>query len=158
MLLTIRKATSFDLDDITQLFSETIEAVNANDYSPQQINAWKKGAFNKDKWLKKIFEQYFLVCVTKNKIVGFGSITTEGYLDFMYVSKDHQGRGVASKIYDSLEKFAIDNAIEKIISDVSITAKPFFERKGFEVLQQQQVDIDGIELTNYKMQKRLTLP
>lgn len=158
MQLTIRKATSFDLDSITQLFSETIEAVNANDYSPQQINAWKKGALNKDKWLRKISEQYFLVCVTANNIVGFGSITQEGYLDFMYVDKDHQGRGVASKIYDLLEKFAIDKEIDKIVSDVSITAKPFFERKGFEVLQQQQVDIDIIKLINYKMQKRLALP
>jgi len=158
MQLTIRKATSFDLDSITQLFSETIEAVNVKDYSPEQIDAWKKGAFNKEKWLKKISEQYFLVCLAGNKIVGFGSITSEGYLDFMYVSKDHQGKGVASKIYDSLERFAIDQAIDKIVSDVSITAKPFFERKGFEVLQQQRVDIDGIKLTNYKMQKRLTLP
>ena len=158
MLLTIRKATYFDLDSITQLFSETIEAVNANDYSPQQINAWKNGALNKDKWLRKISEQYFLVGVTANNIVGFGSITQEGYLDFMYVDKDYQGKGVASKIYDSLERFAIDKAIDKIVSDVSITAKPFFERMGFEVLQQQQVDIDIIKLINYKMQKRLALP
>ena len=76
----------------------------------------------------------------------------------MYVDKDYQGKGVASKIYDSLERFAIDKAIDKIVSDVSITAKPFFERMGFEVLQQQQVDIDIIKLINYKMQKRLALP
>lgn len=42
MQLTIRKAKSSDLDNIAQLFSETIEAVNANDCSPEQINAWKK--------------------------------------------------------------------------------------------------------------------
>lgn len=158
MQSTIRKATASDLDNITQLFRQTIETINAKDYLPEQIDAWKKGALNKENWLKKISEQYFLVGVADNKIVGFGSITQEGYLDFMYVSKDHQGKRVASTIYSSIEKFAIDNRFEKIVSDVSISAKSFFESKGFKLFREQQVVIDGVKLTNYKMQKRLTLP
>lgn len=90
-------------------------------------------------------------------IVGFGSITQNGYLDFMYVSKDYQRKGVAQKIYDELENFARTNCFDEIISDVSITAKPFFRRQGFEVVKEQQVDIEGIKLTNYKMQKHLSL-
>lgn len=157
MLIAIRQATQNDLDAIIQLFSETIEVVNAKDYSAEQIRVWKAGASKQEKWLKKISEQYFLIAEIDKSLVGFGSIAHDGYLDFMYVSKDHQGRGVASEIYNSLEKFAVENGIGKIVSEVSITAKPFFEKKGFEVLQEQQVDIDGVQLRNYKMQKRLTV-
>jgi putative acetyltransferase len=157
MIITIRQATSNDLAEILQLFKETIEVINAKDYSPEQIIVWKNGASKKERWLKKISEQYFLLAEVDNKLAGFGSITHDGYLDFMYVSKDHQNMGVASKIYDNLEEFAMANEFDKIISDVSITAKFFFERKGFEIVQEQQVEIEGIALTNYKMQKHLSL-
>jgi putative acetyltransferase len=85
-------------------------------------------------------------------MAGFGSISKVGYLDFMYVSKDHQGMGIGTKLYKVLEQFARSNGFSKITSDVSITAKPFFEKQGFNILQQQQVLIDGIELINYKME------
>jgi len=157
MLIAIKQATQSDLDTIIQLFSDTIGVVNAKDYSAEQIRVWKGGASKKEKWLKKISEQYFLIAEIDNRLAGFGSITHDGYLDFMYVSKDHQGRGVASEIYNSLEKFAVEKRIDKIVSDVSITAKPFFEKQGFELLQEQQVAIDGVKLRNYKMQKPLTV-
>jgi putative acetyltransferase len=157
MLIAIKQATQSDLDTIIQLFSDTIGVVNAKDYSAEQIRVWKGGASKKEKWLKKISEQYFLIAEIDNRLAGFGSITHDGYLDFMYVSKDHQGRGVASEIYNSLEKFAVKKRIDKIVSDVSITAKPFFEKQGFELLQEQQVAIDGVKLRNYKMQKPLTV-
>jgi putative acetyltransferase len=157
MLIAIKQATQSDLDTIIQLFSDTIGVVNAIDYSAEQIRVWKGGASKKEKWLKKISEQYFLIAEIDNMLAGFGSITHDGYLDFMYVSKDHQGRGVASEIYNSLEKFAVEKRIDKIVSDVSITAKPFFEKQGFELLQEQQVAIDGVKLRNYKMQKPLTV-
>jgi putative acetyltransferase len=157
MTITIRQATSNDLGEVAQLFRETIEVVNAKDYSPEQINVWKIGASKKERWLNKFSEQYFLVAEIDNKLAGFGSITHDGYLDFMYVSKNHQSIGIATEIYNELEKFAQANQLDKISSDVSITAKPFFEKKGFEMIREQQVDINGIKLTNYKMQKNLSL-
>ena len=147
MLIAIKQATQSDLDTIIQLFSDTIGVVNAKDYSAEQIRVWKGGASKKEKWLKKISEQYFLIAEIDNMLAGFGSITHDGYLDFMYVSKDHQGRGVASEIYNSLEKFVVKKRIDKIVSDVSITAKPFFEKQGFELLQEQQVAIATSILT-----------
>lgn len=155
MTILTRQATSNDLEKILQLFRETIETVNAKDYSPEQITVWKNGASKKERWLKKISEQYFLLAEIDKEIVGFGSITQDGYLDFMYVSKNHQRIGVAQKIYSGLERFASEHQLDQIISDVSITAAPFFEKQGFGVLQEQEVNFDGITLSNYKMNKQL---
>jgi putative acetyltransferase len=41
------------------------------------------------------------------------------------------------------------------MADVSITAKPFFEKIGFKIIQEQHVKLNGIELTNYKMEKSI---
>jgi len=45
--------------------------------------------------------------------------------------------------------------INKIFAEVSITAKPFFEAKGFIVQKEQSVVIRGVTLTNYVMEKIL---
>lgn len=157
MLLTIRQAGVNDLDNILKLFRETILVVNAKDYLPEQTKVWANGAENRGKWIEKITHQYFLLAEQKSVLLGFGSITVKGYLHFLYVSKNHQRMGVARKIYNELETFAGNNNLDKIISDASITAKPFFEYVGFIVVQEQQVAIKGIKLTNYKMEKRLGL-
>jgi len=155
MSLTILQASPKDLEDILLLFKETIENVNAKDYSFEQIRAWSSGAYKKERWQAKIEEQFFLIAVIENKIVGFGSMTRDGYLDFLYVSKDHQRLGIAKMIYDQLEGFAKTNHLYQITSDISITAKPFFEKQGFVVVEEQQVLIDGTQLKNLKMEKTL---
>jgi len=153
--MLIKQASVKDLDDIIHLFKETIENVNSKDYSFEQITVWSNGAYKKERWIAKIVQQFFILATIEDKIVGFGSMTRDGYLDFLYVSKDHQRTGIATAIYNSLEQFAKHNELNNIVSDVSITAKPFFDKQGFEVIQKQEVEIDEINLTNYKMQKSL---
>lgn len=153
--IQIRRARIADVDAITNLFRETIAAVNAADYGPEQIRVWSAGADKKENWIKKIEEQYFLIAQIENTIAGFGSITKTGYLDFMYVHKNFQRMGVAEKLLYSLEEYAGQTGIKIITSDVSITAKLFFERKEFVTLSEQQKMIDGVALTNYRMEKKL---
>jgi len=155
MSIKTRQASRYDLDAILLLFKETIETVNARDYSFEQIRVWSNGAYKKDSWLRKIEEHFFIVAELDDDIAGFGSITKEGLLDFLYVSKNHQRIGVATTIYAQIESYARKHHLQKISSDASVTAKPFFEKQGFEVIQQQQVIIEGVELMNYNMAKHL---
>lgn len=72
-----------------------------------------------------------------------------GYLDRLYVHADYQGRGVASAICEELER----PVRGKIVTHASITAKPFFEKRGYRVVREQQVERRGVLLTNYVMEK-----
>lgn len=83
-------------------------------------------------------------------IIGFGDIDQTGYLDRLYVNKDSQNKGVATAICDKLEsevKFAC------VTVHASITAKPFFEKRGYKILKMQEVEREGVCLRNYIMQK-----
>jgi putative acetyltransferase len=153
----IRRATPADLEKILLLFRQTIETINAADYNTEQVKAWSAGALKKKKWLQKINEQYFLVAEQHEDIIGFASITGKGYLDFLFVGKDHQRKNIASDLCTQLELYAARKAISSISSDVSITARPFFEKRGFYLIKKQEVQIDGVALTNYKMEKSLIL-
>ncbi len=84
--------------------------------------------------------------------MGFGNIDSTGYLDMLYVHKDYQGKKVASFICDNLEKTF---NVSEITVHASITAKPFFEKRGYEVIKKQQVKRKGIFLENYIMKKFL---
>lgn len=155
MELHISKATEKDLDAILALFESTILHVNAKDYSPSQVMAWAGGVRKRDRWKQKIKEQYFLLACFHKKLVGFASLTQSGYLDFLYVSKDYQRQGIAKALYRELESYAKSHRFPLIETDASITARPFFKKLGFEILQQQQVLIENVVLTNYKMKKLL---
>lgn len=68
----------------------------------------------------------------------------------MYVHKDYQGQGVATAICNELEQAFGD---KKIVTHASITARSFFEQRGYKVIRNQQVVRNGIFLTNYVMEK-----
>ena len=69
--------------------------------------------------------------------------------------KDHQRRGAASALCRELENAA---SFVRITTHASITARPFFEKRGYRVLKEQQAERDGVLLTNYLMEKVPTSP
>ena len=151
----IRRVTISDVYEITFLFRETVLSVNKQDYNDEQLRVWSAAADKKENWLKKIDEQYFICAVYENKIIGFASLAIDGYLDFMYVHKDYQGRGIASALYRHLEVRAANLQLSKIYSEVSISAKPFFEKKDFVVIEKQEKLLGETGFVNYKMEKCL---
>jgi putative acetyltransferase len=155
LIMKIKKAGQEHLETILNLFRNTIQEVNKKDYNEQERIAWAAGAEDKERWADKINSQYFVFAEMNGKMAGFSSIDPKGYLDTMFVDKTCQNKGVASFLYAEMERRAIEQQNEAITSDISITARPFFESRGFLVLQEQQVPCRGVVLTNYKMQKIL---
>ena len=150
--MIIRKYQSSDCKALTDLFYHTVHTVNAKDYTKEQLAVWATGNVDLAQWDKSFLEHYSLVAVQNHKITGFGDIDKTGYLDRLYVHKDYQNQGIASAICDRLEQaFPVD----KIISHVSITAKPFFLGRGYYVLKSQQVIRNGVALINYVMEKKI---
>lgn len=152
--IEVRQASEGDVKMITQLFFDTIQHINIRDYSQEEIDDWSSWKTDIDKWLEKIKEQYFIVAEINTKLVGFSSLAPDGYLDFMFVDKDTQGKGVASALLFKIERKAIEQNNDSIYSDVSITAKSFFESRGFIVERQQLKRSKKKELINFRMIKK----
>lgn len=148
--MKIRKYEKIDFTEVAELFYITVHSVNLKDYSQKQVDAWATGKLDSDRWNKSLLENYSIVAIEEKRIVGFGDIDKTNYLDRLYVHKDFQGRGVATAICDELEKQANGN---KISVHASITAKPFFEKRGYKTLKEQKVELAGIFLKNYVMEK-----
>lgn len=153
--ISIRIARPDDLREMQEMFVETIQAICRKDYTPEQIKAWTSAARNIKRWTDKLKSQYFLIAEHGNKIVGYASLENNDYLDFLYVHKDYQRQGIAHRLYAEIEKEAKKRKATVLRSDVSITAKPFFEKKGFIASETQTHIVAGVEIVNYKMVKGL---
>lgn len=148
--MEIREYKSTDCKALAQLFYDTVHTVNARDYSEEQLEAWAPGERNLAAWNESFSGHYALVAVEENEIAGFGDIDKTGYLDRLYVHKDYQGKGIAAAICDSLEG-AFKG--QTVTTHASVTARPFFEKRGYRVVREQQVERRGVVLTNYVMKK-----
>lgn len=147
--MEIRRYQPSDCKELTELFYHTVHTVNAKDYPKEQLDVWATGQVDLEKWNRSLQEHYSLVAIEGRVIVGFGDIDKTGYLDRLYVHADYQGKGIATAICDKLESF-----VEKeVTTHASITARPFFEQRGYQVVKEQQVERQGIFLTNYVMKK-----
>lgn len=94
------------------------------------------------------------VVVWNNMIVGYGDITTNGYIDHLFVHKDCQRRGIASKILEYMKKEMLRRGVKELTTEASFTARPFFEAKGFTCLKEQQKEHNGVIFLNYFIEER----
>ena len=145
----IRKYQQSDCRECTELFYNTVHTVNVKDYTKEQLDVWATGEVDLEKWNQSLQEHYSIVAVENNVIVGFGDIDKTGYLDRLFVHANYQGRGIATAICNQLELAVEGN----IITHASVTARPFFEKRGYQVVKEQQAKRQGTYLTNYVMVK-----
>lgn len=153
--MTIREYRSSDLREIVELFYDTVHTVNARDYTPEQLNAWADGSPDLAEWGRTLSEHAAFVAEEAGTVVGFGDIDASGYLDRLYVHKDFQRRGAASALCAALEG-AVE--AERIVTHASITARPFFESRGYRVVRERRVVRRGVSMTNFRMEKRHKTP
>lgn len=106
-------------------------------------------------WEKRFSRTNPIIATIDGKIVGFAEFENNGHIDCFYCHHEWINKGVGSALMDEIFYRAKNNNITKIFVEASMTAKPFFEKKGFVVLSEQKIIRKGVELTNYKMEKLL---
>ncbi|WP_312939994.1 GNAT family N-acetyltransferase [Oscillibacter sp.] len=144
-----------DCPVLAKLFFNTVHAVNAKDYAKDQLDAWATGNVDISAWNKSFLEHHTVVAEITGDIAGFGDMDDTGYLNMLYVHKDYQSRGVATAILYELEHQAISRGIFHFTTYGSITAKPFFEARGYRVVRKNIAVRRNIELTNCFMEKSI---
>lgn len=153
--INIKTADKKDIPEIITLYKETVINVNSKDYPPEHIKVWAEGAENIERWEKAIDEQYFILAYIENILAGFGSIAQDGYLDFLYVSKDHQRMGAAKTLLAEIERKAVEQKNKRIYSHVSKTAKGFFEKYGYACEKEIEDHYKGVIFINNLMVKNI---
>ncbi len=151
--MEVREYEKKDLDEVKRLFYDTVHSVNRKDYDEKQTEAWAPSDMNYTHLEEALNKNYSLLAVEDGIIIGFGDIDESGYLDHLFVHKDYQGKGTATALCDRLETIRDFKEIE---THASITARPFFEKRGYMCIKEQTVEIRGAFLTNFVMRKAIS--
>lgn len=152
--VTIRTFRPDDVPALFALFRGAVQRVNSRDYSPEQVAAWAPAEINADRWAT-LAARFAVVAEVGGEPAGFADLEPGGHVDRFFVHADHQGRGVGTGLMRALVEEAERAGTARMFAEVSITARPFFERHGFAVLAEQQVTVRGVALTNFRMERRL---
>jgi putative acetyltransferase len=133
----------------------TIRQFCVKDYSEEQVKVWSPDDYDQAQWLKRLQEVNPYVATQNNQLVGFADLQDDGYIDLFYCNHEVIGSGVGGALMCHIFTTAKHLKIWRLYSHVSITAKPFFEHFGFRVLNAQEVNVRGVALTNYVMERCL---
>lgn len=156
-VIDVRRGRPDHAVTVARLFRDTVRAVNRQDYSDAQIDAWAPYQVDLDHWRQLIENTHFLIAVSGGMVVGFANLDGQDYVDQLYVHKDLLRRRIATRLIEEIEREAKKRGAQRLWTESSITARKFFERQGFRTLQAQRVEHNGQVFENYVMEKRIVV-
>ena len=149
---SVRRA---DIRQIAHLYYETVHRVNARDYGPEQIEAWAPRVYPDAFWQRRFRRYRVLVTEDGDAVVGFVELGRGGEIDCCYVHHAHQQRGIGAALMARVEREALARGNTRLLADVSITAEPFFRRRGFRLVRRQIKSYRNRAFKQAVMEKRL---
>ena len=134
--MKIRRFEEKDAKKVSELIVETLRKTNIKDYSADLIENYVNN-FHPENVLKRASWTHFYVAEEKRNIIGCGAIgpywdkIDESSLFTIFISPEHQGKGIGRKIIETLEKDGYFLRAKRIEIPASITAIPFYKKMGY---------------------------
>lgn len=151
----IRAYRPSDLDATVSLFQRSVHEIASRDYSPAEVSAWAPEAPDLKAWARRLETGGVFVCERDDRLVGFARIDDSGYIDLLYVHPEAERHGIARALLGHVISWAAHRGIRNLRSEVSLTARSFFEAGGFRVLGEQRVERRGVWLRNLRMERQI---
>ena len=154
--ILIRRYIESDAPHLAAIYYNTIHTICAKDYSAEQLEAWAPlSSLDAKGWIEKWNRINPFVAVFKGQVVGFAELEENGHIDCFYCHQDYQRCGVGSTLMQAVFDEAKKHDLAKLYAEVSMTAQPFFESKGFIVTRKRTFERSGVVLSNFAMEKLL---
>lgn len=136
---------------LREVFYSAIREGCVEDYTAQQIAAWAPEDYDHQWWSSLMRRLRPFVAWEGSRIVGYADLQDDGYIDHFFVHGRHQGRGVGKALMRQILSAGADRG--RLYSHVSRTAKPFFKRYGFRIVRCRDVEVQGVTMQNYLMER-----
>lgn len=134
------------------MFHAAVHEIAAAHYTPAECRAWSS-APRPDRFSDRDADGRIVwVAEDEGGVRGFIELEPNGHIDCFY----SHPRGAGGALYKALEQGAAGMA--RLFVEASKGARPFFEARGFTVIEPQEVTIGEVTLVNYRMEKTLAPP
>jgi len=152
-LITIRNYTEEDAKALWDIHFHTIRNINIRDYSKAQVEAWAPDYLDMSIWRKRMKALNPFLAVIDGIIVGYTDLQPSGLIDHFFCHHNYQGQGVGRALMNHVFNTGNQRKQKRFYSEVSITARPFYEHFGFKVVQEQEMEVRKQKLRNFVMEK-----
>ncbi len=152
-MISIRDYKQSDAEALWSLFFHTIRTINVRDYSQAQVEAWASDEYNPQYWEKRMKGLAPFVAQINEAIVGYTDLQSDGLIDHFFCHHEYQGQGVGRALMNHVLTVGRARRIHRYYSEVSITARPFYEHMGFSVVDEKVEEMDGERLRYYVMER-----
>src|SRR5690554_319422 len=153
--IRIRDYQIQDLSPLVRLFTESVHELTATAYDETQRYAWASRTPHLDTWQHRLESLTTLVAEERDQLAGFNSNELNRQIDLIYTAPNNARKGVASALLRKAEEHLQSLGVEKLSTEASAVARPFFQRHGFEVEQEHRTTIRGVPFLRYIMHKSL---
>jgi putative acetyltransferase len=153
--MIIREYQPEDATHLWDLFFNTVRNVNIQHYSQVQVEAWAPSEFSMEVWQNKMDKIHPFVVELEGVVVGYTDLQESGLIDHFFCHHEYQGRGVGRQLMSHVLNLAKQQGLKRVFSEVSITARPFYEHFGFSVVNEQTIEVRGQTMNNFVMEKLL---
>ena len=155
--MIVRRYRSADSVALAALYVRSVRLIGGRTYSPAQVEAWASlspSARTLDDLCGD--GRVRLVAVDDaDRPAAFADLTPDGHIHFLYCAPEFAGQGVASAVYEELERVARAQGIGRLYAEASEAARRFFLKQGFAIIARRDFDIAGIAIHNYAVEKFL---
>jgi len=152
-MIRIRDYAERDAEALRSLFFNTVRTINRRDYTEAQVRAWASNACDVEYWTRRMSGLSPFVAEIDGVIVGYTDLQDDGLIDHFFCHHEYQRRGVGRALMTHVLKLGASRGVDRFHSEVSITARPFYERFGFHVVGEKSETGDGQTLTYHLMEK-----
>lgn len=153
MSVALRPYLPADGSRCAAIFRESIAELASEDYSQAQCEAWAERGDDEAAFAKGLSGLLTLVAIQDGEVIGFASLEGGSHIEMLFVDPGYARRGVATDLLEALTKLARARGATELTSDVSDTAKPLFDRLGFQSLKRNLVNKGEEWLGNTSMRK-----
>ncbi len=158
MSVALRPYLPTDARRCAAIFRESIAELASEDYSEDQCAAWAERADDEAAFGESLGRSLTLVAIQDGEVVGFAGLKGASHVEMLFVDPAHARTGVATDLMEALTKLARARGATELTGDISDTAKPLFDRLGFQGLKRNLVPIGEEWLGNTTMRKTFEAP
>ncbi len=123
-------------------------------YDEAQRHAWAPDR-PFEGWNERLGTAECFVAVVAASIVGFVAASPAGHVDLAYVLPEYHGTGVASRLLSRIEAEMRLTDVDRLTTEASLVAEPFFTRQGWHCDGEETVERNGQKLRRIRMHKAL---
>ena len=154
--MLVRTHRNSDVPGISRLYYDTIHLINSRDYTREQIDAWAPAVPDDSFWKERFKKYHVYVAEEDERVVGFTELNSTGHIDCFFVHHEWQRRGVGARLMERVVATAGREQMPRLFAEVSITAVPFFQDRGFVVVRENEVTRRNVKLKQFVMERRVT--